>query len=259
MADNATADDPGSTAALHDATAKPKRLKPTKALPTERIAFHKQLDMLRAFAVAYTTTQKAVTNAEVADIVKMAATTVPHANAFFSETGLLLRQDGAYIPSEDVMRFHRAHEWNPENAAHKLAPTLRMTWFANTLIPKLAFRGSIDEREAISLLAEAAGAAPEFKGALDVLLQYLAVSGLIDRDGTTIRKTVAGIPADARTEPPPMPIATPSPVAVPQPIVQVERTTEQHLLDILDPDAMSDDEQTAVWTLLKYLKKKGRG
>jgi hypothetical protein len=51
--------------------------------------------------------------------------------------------------------------------------------------------------------------------------------------------------------------APPAPVANTL-LPPVSRTPAELLLAILDTEAMSDDEQAAVWTLLKYLKKTNR-
>lgn len=59
------------------------------------------------------------------------------------------------------------------------------------------------------------------------------------KDGTTL-----GGSQEKSTPPPPI-----------QPLVE-NKSPEQTLLDILDPEAMDDNQQEAVWTLLKYLKAK---
>ena len=129
-----------------------KRLKPTKPLPTDRISFPKQVDLLRAFAVAYTTTGRPVTYNDVASIVSMSASTVALAVPFWADIGLMERNDNAHTPSSIVLAFNRGYEWNSETAPHKLAPILRDAWFGKALLPRLAFR-SMEEREAIEVLA----------------------------------------------------------------------------------------------------------
>src|SRR5713226_1869098 len=65
------------------ATAKAKQAKPaaavskpTKYLPTDRIAFTRQLDILRGWAAASGPNNKIVSNNDVAEIVKMQGSTV---------------------------------------------------------------------------------------------------------------------------------------------------------------------------------------
>lgn len=162
---------------------KARRERPDKILPTERINFNKQLDLLRAYAAANATTGKAVSNKEAASIVKMQETTVSMANAFFVGIGLLQRHpDGGFVPSEEVKAFALAHKWNPENASHHVGPLVRATWFAEALLSKLAFQ-PLEEDEAITILAHAASASPEYKNQIRILIDYIVAAGLVQRDG----------------------------------------------------------------------------
>ncbi len=161
--------------------------RPNKYLPTDRITFSKQLDILRGWAAASGPAGKVVTNNAVADIVKMQASTVSLANAFFVSSGLIVKTEGGSIPCPEVAAFLRAYEWSPETAAQKLAPILQKTWFAEELLSKLAF-GPMTENEAVQDLADAAKAAPEYRGQLRILLDYLAAAGLIQRDGNQLKK-----------------------------------------------------------------------
>lgn len=182
--------------------------KPTKFLPTDRITFSRQLDILRAWAAASGPLGKPVTNNDVADIVKMQASTVSMANAFFSSIALLTKTEAGYIPSQEVLAFLRNYEWSPETASQKLAPVISKAWFAQELLNKLAF-GPLTEDECIQDLADAATAGPDYRGQLRLLLEYLAASGLIQRDGNQVKKgnvnmTAASAAATNET-PPPMP------------------------------------------------------
>lgn len=189
---------------------KSERSRPTQTLPTERIAFTKQLDLLRVYASASGAAKKVVTLAEVESIIKMKASTVSLTSAFFTDTGLLLKTDKGFIPSDAVMNFQRAHAWNPETASHKLAPAIQATWFAQRLLPKLSFR-PISEQEAVNDLAEACAASPDYEPQLKLLLDYMAAAGLIVRDGDHVRTnvvsgTVRAVPVASNTvtDDPPM-------------------------------------------------------
>lgn len=184
---------------------KPKpAAKPTKILPTERINISKQLDILRAWAAASGPMMKVVRNDDVAAIVKMQPSTVSMCNAFFASTGLLVKSEGGYVPGAEVIAFLRHYEWSPETAAQKLAPVLTRMWFAEALLSKLSFR-PLSEDECIKNLAEAAAAAPEYRSQLRVLLDYLAVAGLIQKDGNVIKKGGTEVTATATAEPVPAP------------------------------------------------------
>jgi hypothetical protein len=167
---------------------RPKRLKPTKPLPTDRISFQKQLDIMRAYAVAYATSARAVGYAEVASIVNVAAGTIALALPFWTDIGLMERSDNAHTPSANVMAFNRGHEWNAETAAHKLAPTFRDSWVGKTLLPRLTFR-AMDEKEALEILADAVAASQDYKTQVRMLIEYLVAVGLVERDGTLLRAT----------------------------------------------------------------------
>ena len=186
--------------AAEGASLKPsKEPRPTQVIPTERITFRRQLDILRAFAAASGPGNAAITNKQVAEILKMAPATVSLANTFFIEVGLLVRGDGGLTPSPEVMDYHRAHQWNPDTAAHKLAGRLRESWFARALAPKLTF-SSMTESEAINTLADASSAAPKFRSNLKLLIDYVEAAGIAERDGDTIK--LAQHPGKAPAIPP---------------------------------------------------------
>lgn len=189
------------------AASKAQKTRPTKILPTDRITFSRQLDLLRAFAAASGQNGKVVTNEEVADIVNMSSSTVSMANAFFKDAGFLRQGEGGYLPSGEVVAFNLAYQWNPDTASHKLSPLLRESWFAKAIMPKLAFR-PLDEGEAIATLAEAAAAGPDYRGQLRLLLDYLEAAGLVQRDGNLIRLAQTGVAAatGGGMEKPPAPL-----------------------------------------------------
>ncbi len=164
------------------AAQKSSRTRPTQTLPTDRIAFSKQMDLLRVYAAASGATRKVVTLSEIESVIKMKASTVSLANPFFTDTGLIQRAEKGFIPSDAVLNFNRAFQWNPETAAYKLAPIIQTTWFWNRLGTTLGFR-SMSEDEAINVLADASNASPEYKPQLALLIEYVVACGLVVRDG----------------------------------------------------------------------------
>lgn len=165
------------------------QIRPREQLPTTRIAFPQQLNILRAYAAASGATHKAVGNDEVADIVQLSKTTVPLANPFFSSIGLIEKAEGKrYIPADEVFKFFEVFGWGGEHedsAAHELAPLISEAWFAKALLPKVAF-GSISTSEALQTLARAAGVQPDNRQ-LRFLLEFLAATGLIEENGDQIQ------------------------------------------------------------------------
>ncbi len=178
-------------------------LKPSKVLPTDRIAFPKQLDMLRAYAAASEPTGKAVNNEEVAKITKLTASTVSLGNAFPSSIGLIRKAEGGYVPSPEVIAFGHAYQWDAATASYKLAPAIEGSWFAQAILSTLRMR-AMDEREAVTAIAEASAAGPGHKAQIQVLLEYLEAAGTIVHEGHQIalRRGTAMSKTDEETTPP---------------------------------------------------------
>lgn len=172
---------------LLDRLAPPKAQRPKKPLPTDRIQFSKQLDILRTYAALSPTGVKGLTNDEIGKIVRMKGSTVSLANPFLCEIGLLVKQGKGYAPAPDVLSYQRAAEWAPEKAPEKLAPTIRQTWFAQKLLPHLVLNQKIDEKEALAELASEAAVSPGRTKQLKILLDFMEVSKIIERDGQTLR------------------------------------------------------------------------
>lgn len=181
----------GANPPASNTTDKKPKVKPSKVLPTVRISFPKQLELLRAYAAASGTDQKPVTVDEAGELAKMVGSTVTLANPFFLDVGLIKKSDikgGAwkFIPAQEVFDFVRAYEWDKTTAAQKLAPTMQRTWFVEALMPKLSM-SPISEDEAISVLADKATAAPEYKGGLKLLLDFIAAAGVVARENNQVR------------------------------------------------------------------------
>jgi hypothetical protein len=186
--------------------------KPTKYLPTDRITFPRQLDLLRGWALASGHTSKVVSNNDVGPIVKMTGSTVSINNAFYAQNGFLTKADGGYIPAPEIFSFVRAYEWSPESAATKLAPIVGKTWFADALLPKVSF-SPLTTDEAIETLAEACNAGPGYRGQLRFLLDYLGNTGLIEWDGNQVRKGAVVVTATTPNTDIPQTPSNPPPAA----------------------------------------------
>ncbi len=170
--------------------------RPKKFLPTLRISFAKQLDILRAYDAASKQGVSPVTLADVERVVKMAVNTISLTSAFFVEIGLIKRtESGRFLPSPAVHEYALAYQWSAETAAQKLAPIFRHSWAYEALSSALSFRQSIPEAEAIGILAQAIEASPDYKSQLDMVLSYLAAAGLVQRDGTMVRYVLPEGPA----------------------------------------------------------------
>jgi hypothetical protein len=171
--------------------ARPAKIKPSRVLPTNRISMPKQLELLRAYAAASGPSKKPVTVEEVGTLAGMVGSTVTLANPFLLDAGFLTKHEQKgeawkFIPCEAVFDFKRHHEWQPEKASQKLAPVVRGSWFVEALMPRLSM-SAISEEDAITLLADKATAAPEYKPQLKMLLEYLTSIGIIERENGQIK------------------------------------------------------------------------
>ncbi|MHB1236150.1 MAG: hypothetical protein ACYCY7_01165 [Gallionella sp.] len=190
MADNVNPDSEKSSKAKAKEKAiggSPRNTKPRlrKAMPTDRVTFIKQLDILRAAAATSGPERKLVSNDDIAKVVSIHVGSISNCNPFFLEAGLFTRHKHQNMPCEEVFTYAERYEWEPEKAAFKLAPVIRKTWFCLTLVPKLTFRSlSIDD--AISFLSEEAGASKEYRSQLSILIDYMRVAGIVSVDGNIV-------------------------------------------------------------------------
>lgn len=157
--------------------------RPKYTLPTERIAFDRQLEILRAYVSASGQQYKTpVSNSDLGQIVKLNTSTVSLANPFLREAGLIEPADGGHLPAAYTIDYARAFQWDKDTAGEKLAPAFRDSWFDQAIRPTLYIR-PMTEDEALKRLADAASVGPRHRPQLRILMEYLQVSALIKREG----------------------------------------------------------------------------
>ncbi len=164
------------------------RIRPskTKTLPSDRIRFGTQLELIRSYGVIGATPGKLVTVKEVADLIKLTENTTSLMNGFLVDNGFIQRKEGGFEPARCVIDFANAHQWNPETSSRKLFPVIEASWFAQAVVPPLKMR-TLDEEEVLAKLAEASQASTEYRGHLRMLIDYMETAGLVQRDGTQIK------------------------------------------------------------------------
>lgn len=162
--------------------------RPTQVLPTDRITFEKQIEILKAYAAASESGTKPVSLQQVSELVRMAENTVSLSNSFLSSVKLIDKTERGYLPDAAAVEYLRALDWNAETAGRKLAARLEETWFGKALLPRLSYR-PLDEQEALTALAEASSAGTRYKRKLAILLDYLELAKLIVRKDGRIVKT----------------------------------------------------------------------
>jgi hypothetical protein len=163
-----------------------KRKVLTEVIPTNRLTLPKQVEIIRAYAAAYDPLKGPVGIEEVMKYVGMAAATVSQTNAFLQEVGILRKDGRRFIPASEVMAMNRLYEVNKEKALSKLAPLFEKTWFGELVIPKLKFRPMAEE-ELVHQLFEAATAEAQHLQQVRMLIDYLILVGLVERDGANLK------------------------------------------------------------------------
>src|SRR4051812_18974720 len=113
------------------------KVSPVKVLPPWRPALAKQLHILRSYVVASEGGKSAVSNPELAQVALMHTNNVSLPNTFFADVGLIRREGGGYIPSAPVIEYHQLYEWEPKEAARKLAPLFADAWFGEIVLRSL--------------------------------------------------------------------------------------------------------------------------
>ena len=204
-----------------------ERRRPSKPVPTDRISFPKQLDLLRAYAAFSGVDRRAVSLSDVGQTTGMTPATASLANAFFLEVGFLAKHDSlraaegghGFLPTQVTVDYCQTYEWDKDTAAHKLAPALKASWGWEAIEGRLRF-AEAQEQEVVRILAEASEASPHYEPQLKTMIAYFESAGLVDRDGQSIRlvrreQTQAapqperlGMEADPHDEPPTTPTGT---------------------------------------------------
>lgn len=218
----------------------PKRVKLTQTLPTDRISFAKQTEIIRAFAAAYDKNGAPVSNDDVGRFVDLAGSTVSQCNALLIDLGILQRAEaGKFTPTAPAMEYFKLHQFSPDRAWSKLSPLIEKSWFGQELIAKLKFR-AIEESEAVTDLALASNAEKGYEAQLKLAIEWLVQVGLAVREGSQLRIAQSGTNGGVSGEAP-----VPSNVGVP-PTPSADVIEEGLFKSILPLDA-SSKRRLVVW------------
>lgn len=180
------------------ASSSPPPKKPNKVLPAKKLSTTKQLEVLRAFAIASTHQRNAVTIQQVADVAQIHPNSVSICNPFFDDIGFVSKQGHKFIPSQPVMEYSDRIQWDANDAGSKLKGLISGTWFYDVIVPRTSLR-PITEDEAIMALADACGASPSYRTQLIMLVDYLELCNLIRRENGSI-EAVKGRPPQEKPD-----------------------------------------------------------
>ena len=178
---------------------RPARPRPrtARALPTDRLKFELQVRALRALALESQNGARAVGAPELANRIGVADSTAPLNNAFFAEAGLAIKAGrGLFKPTQATLDFERDAGFEDiETAARKhLAGPLSRAWFFGEIKSQISM-GDAAESRIMSVLTNAAGASSVHRVKLISLLDWLALAGLITREGGEIKLSATGASA----------------------------------------------------------------
>ncbi|HXP76640.1 MAG TPA: hypothetical protein VN823_21065, partial [Stellaceae bacterium] len=94
----------------------PAKPQPTKRLPSERIKFQKQLDIIRAYGIRSDGGSHTANYKDVGQDVDTHPNTVSLLVGFFVENGFLDRIGTETMPTKSVLDFTQAYNWAPDTA-----------------------------------------------------------------------------------------------------------------------------------------------
>lgn len=171
---------------------KPKREKSTlcKVLPTDRIAFERQVEILRAYAACFESNGgKPVSNTQAGETLspkKFSASTLGVAVPFFTDISLIARKEGdTFVPSTELVAYNQAFALSPPEAKRIIRPLFDKTWFCRLLTPRLRLSPQL-EKDCVGLLAIEAKAEKEHLERVQLLIRFLEFAGIVAINSGTV-------------------------------------------------------------------------
>lgn len=260
------ADPPNDGAGASIQFRNPKKSKPTQTLPSDRVTVEKQLEVLRGFVAASDAEGRPVTNDEAGKVVGMAGATTVVTNPFFTDTGLLVRADGgAFNVGQAARDYQAAYQWDIVKAGRKLSPAFTDKWFYKVLIPRLKMR-AFPRAEAVSFLAEAAKASPEYRPRLEMIIDFLNAAGIVSADGAEVRLGALDAEGDTRGKtppPPPPPIDPPThpknEIPIDAPFIYLDPQKTKRVVIVTDSNELTPTEwkRLHAWFKLQFFGQNG--
>ncbi|HUI89169.1 MAG TPA: hypothetical protein VLX61_10660 [Anaerolineales bacterium] len=159
---------------------------PTQVIPTNRVSYDKQREVLKAFAVIGNG-GKVVTIKSVSEAVTLTVSAVRSTTDFFASIGLLKEVSGGFVIAKEVNDYYIADQAGESNAYYRIRPLLEKTWFANALMPKLQLK-DISELDAVTALSISSSADKEYRGRIKMLLRLMEDAGMIVTNGNNISR-----------------------------------------------------------------------
>jgi hypothetical protein len=156
-----------------------------KSLPTDRLSFDKQVEVLRSIARFSGGGKRPVTAEDLSASIGLRGNTGGLSNKFFLDCGWVERVGrGSYAATDDLLEYHRHLNVDEEDAAGaraRLIGPVKASWFWQVVGP-LVEGGAVREKMALHALSKEAGAF-DHTSQLQLILSWLEWLGLIKRDG----------------------------------------------------------------------------
>lgn len=157
-----------------------------KVLPTDRIAFERQVEILRAYAACYQSNGgKPVSNVQAGDTInpKFSASTLGVAVPFFTDISLIIRKENdSFVPSPELVAYNQAFNISPAEAKRKIRSFFENTWFCRLLAPRLQLSPQ-SEKDCVGFLAVEAKAGEEHLARVQPLIKFLELAGIVAING----------------------------------------------------------------------------
>jgi hypothetical protein len=165
------------------------RPRASKSLPTDRLKFEAQVELLGRFARLSGHGKRAVTSEEVAQAHGVSPNTASLNNGFYVESGWLERTGrGRYVATDALLEYSRRVQFDPSNAAKAaglLAAPARNSWYWRALEAQLQ-HGHLPRPEALVILSSEADAVNDYRPQLENILEWLRFLCLISTEGDNI-------------------------------------------------------------------------
>jgi hypothetical protein len=172
---------------------KAQKQRADRSLPTDRLSFEKQVEVLRAIAQMSGNARRPVTAEDLSAAIGLKGNTGGLSNKFFRDCGWVESAGrGAYAATEPLLEHHRHLNVDAQDVAgarRYLAASARGSWFWEAIEPMLD-DGGARQTMILHSLSKAAGAY-EHTPQLLLILTWLDWLGLVRRDGELLFRTAS--------------------------------------------------------------------
>jgi hypothetical protein len=167
----------------------PKKTRPNKVVPTDRMSFEVQVKALNTICTASRGGTDPVDANRMAALMRISPATSPLNNAFFVDVGLLTKSGrGGYLPTDIALRFQQKFSFDPKAAPAILASAFETSWFYDAVIEAVTI-GNTTREQMVQTLASVAGTDASYAVQYGMCIEWLEYVGLIAIEDGFIRLT----------------------------------------------------------------------